>query len=423
MVNESTPPGGARPSCRLTRNEVGLITSVEASVVEVMGWRPDQLVGLPSTDLIHPDDQASAVAAWVEMIAAPGTTKGWRGRYRTAAGDWQWVESLNTNRLGDADNPMVLSVLSRIAVTEMSVEEELRARKQIISRLADALPVGIFQIDSSLRITFTNDRLHDILGVGPATDTAGQFCVIVDQDRALLDSALRAVLDDEPVDDLELRFGVSVPHPDFATTRVCQISLRPLTDRDGSVTGAIGCLSDITASVELRRELEIRASVDGLTRCLNRAATFELLDIALRQASTADSGLAVIFVDLDHFKEVNDQFGHAAGDQCLAVAADQIRAAVRGVDTVGRIGGDEFLVVCPDVPSAEAALPVARRVAESTRASITISEGLAPIQLGASVGVAWTNRASISPDALVARADRAMYQAKQDGSCQVAVAL
>jgi diguanylate cyclase (GGDEF)-like protein/PAS domain S-box-containing protein len=421
MVAESITSDGTRPSCRLTRNEVGLITSVEESMVEVLGWRPDQLVGSPSTDLIHPDDQASGVAAWVEMIAAPGTTRGWRGRYRTAAGDWQWVESVNSNRLDDADNPMVVSVMSRIAVTEMSVEEELRARKQIISRLADALPVGIFQIDSSLRITFTNDRLHDILGVRPATDTASQFGVVVDQDRARLDSALRAVLNDEPVDDLELRFGVSVPHPDFATTRVCQVSLRPLTDRDGSVTGAIGCLSDITASVELRRELEIRASVDGLTGCLNRSATFELLDLALHQPSTAESGLAVIFVDLDRFKEVNDHFGHAVGDHSLAVAADQIRAAVRGVDTVGRIGGDEFLVVCPDVPSSQAALPVARRVAESTRLSITIADGVAPIQLGASVGLAWTNRASISPDALVARADRAMYQAKQNGTCEVAL--
>ena len=98
------------------------------------------------------------------MMAAPGTKKTWRGRYRTAEGDWQWVESVNSNQLDDPDNPIVLSVMSRIAVTEMSVEEELRARKQIISRLADALPVGIFQIGSNLDISFTNDRLHDILG-------------------------------------------------------------------------------------------------------------------------------------------------------------------------------------------------------------------------------------------------------------------
>jgi diguanylate cyclase (GGDEF)-like protein/PAS domain S-box-containing protein len=421
MVDESVTSGPDRPSCRLSRNEVGLITSVEESMVEILGWRPDQLVGSPSTDLIHPDDQASAVAAWLEMMAAPGTTKTWRGRYRTAGGGWQWVESFNSNQLDDPDNPIVLSVMSRIAVTEMSVEEDLRARKQIISRLADALPVGIFQIDSNLDITFTNDRLHDILGVPPAADTAGQFSVIVNQDRVLLDSALRAVLNDQPVDDLELRFGVSVPHPEFAATRVCQISLRPLTDRDGSVTGAIGCLSDITASVELRRELEIRASVDGLTGCLNRSATFELLDLALRQPSTAESGMAVIFVDLDRFKEVNDQFGHAAGDHALTVAADRIRAAVRGVDTVGRIGGDEFLVVCPDVPSPEVALPVARRVAESMRVSITVAEEGAPIQLGASVGVAWTNRPSNSADALVARADRAMYESKRDDTCEVAL--
>jgi len=107
------------------------------------------------------------VAAWFEMIAAPGTTKRWRGRYRTAGGEWQWVESVNSNYLDDPNHPVVLSVMSRIAVAEMSVEEELRARRQIISRLADVLAVGIFQIDTSLHITFTNDRLHNILGVLP----------------------------------------------------------------------------------------------------------------------------------------------------------------------------------------------------------------------------------------------------------------
>ena len=144
------------------------------------------------------------------------------------------------------------------------------------------------------------------------------------------------------------------------------------------------------------------ASVDGLTGCLNRSATFELLDLALRQPSTAESGMAVIFVDLDRFKEVNDQFGHAAGDHALTMAADQIPCrgpwrGHRGPDRRRRV--PRCLPRCDSSP--EAALPVARRVAESMRLSITIAEEVAPIQLGASVGVAWTNRPSLSPDALL----------------------
>src|SRR5439155_20058487 len=147
-------------------------------------------------------------------------------------------------------------------------------------------------------------------------------------------------LDDHSVDDMEIRSG----------TRVFQVSLRPLTDDIGRVSGAIGCLSDVTDSVQLRRTLELRATVDKLTRCLNRAATLELLDLLLSVRAIGD-GVAVVYVDLDQFKAVNDCFGHATGDAILAEAARRLRNAVKDADAVGRLGGDEFLVVCPGVAS------------------------------------------------------------------------
>jgi diguanylate cyclase (GGDEF)-like protein/PAS domain S-box-containing protein len=406
--------------CRLVRNEAGVITAVDDSMLEVLGWRPEQLIGSPSTGLVHPEDQANAIAAWFEMVSVPGSTRTWRGRYQSADGSWCWVESVNSNHLDDVDNPVILTVIRRITVVQTSVEEELRSRKQLLNRLADALPVGLFQVDRDRRLSFTNDRLHEILGVPQAADVAAQFAVIVKDDRPLLDSALAAALADVPVNDLELRFGVCVPHPDFAATRVCQISLRPLTDGSGNVTGAIGCLTDVTDSVELRRELQIRAAVDGLTGCLNRTATFELLDLALRQPTTAAHGLAVIFIDLDRFKAVNDRLGHAVGDQALMVAAEKIREAVRLGDSVGRVGGDEFLVICPDMPSVEAAVPVAQRISDSLRTSLIFADG--ELQTSASLGVAWTNATSMSPDALIARADTAMYQSKLDRAGSVVVA-
>jgi len=419
MIHDAFAIEPPEPYCQFVRNELALITSVDESMVEVLGWRPDELIGLPSTDFIHPDDQASAVLAWFEMISTPGSTMTWRGRYRAADGGWRWVQSVNSNHLDDPER-VVVSVMSRITVLEMNTEEELRARKQLLSRLADALPVGVFQLDIYHQVTFTNDRLLEILGVPAAPNIAAQFAVVVEEDRCLLNPGLQTALDDSPVDDLELRFQVPVLHPDFAATRVCQISLRPLTDGAGIVTGAIGCLSDVTDSVELRRELQIRAAVDGLTGCLNRTATFELLDMALCQPTTSDNGVAVIFVDLDRFKAINDRFGHAAGDRALIVTADKIREAVRGGDSVGRLGGDEFLVICPDMPTPDAAVPVAQRVSKSLRHLLMFADGEA--QMDASVGVAWTNQRSVSPDALIACADSAMYESKLGGTGAVTVA-
>lgn len=391
-----------------------MITAVDDSIVDLLGWRPEQLIGTPSTALIHPNDQAGAVQAWFGMISAPRSTRAWRGRYRTHDGHWCWIEAVNTNRLDDTENPGIYTVMHPAHADFVSVEDELRARDELLTRLSDALPVGIFQVDQDRRVVFTNGRLHHILGAPPAGELESQFAVLLNADQARLRSAIETVFAGNEVDDLELRFHVDVPHPDFATTRVCQVSLRPLTNGalDG-ITGAIGSVSDVTDSVELRRELELRASTDSLTGCLNRGATFEVLDRTLRSAASAKVGVTAIFVDLDGFKSINDRYGHSTGDQALLGAADKIRSALRTNDVVGRLGGDEFLVICPDISHPEEGMGVAARIGQSVRSEITTVEG--QITLAASIGVAWTCPPEEPADSLIARADAAMYQSKVAG--------
>jgi diguanylate cyclase (GGDEF)-like protein len=407
--------------CRLVRNEAGVITAADESIFTVLGWRPDQLIGLPSTSLIHPNDQASAVGAWFAMIDTPGSTHVWHGRYRTADGHWASVETENVNHLDDPDVPAVHTVMRAATNAPINLLDELRSREELMTRLADALPVGVFQIDHNLHMTTTNGRLHGILGVPPAGDLAGQFAVIVAEDQALLDGAVASVLAGNEVDDLELRFGVSVSHPELARTRVCQMSLRPLTQGTDVVTGAIGCLTDVTDQVELRRELERRASTDALTGCLNRAAVFELLERSLRSPNADGTGVAVIFVDLDRFKLVNDELGHATGDHILLIVADRIRRAIRAGDAIGRIGGDEFVVVCPHVRALSEAVPVAERISSALREPFDANGE--DVRSGASVGVAWSAATqSESPDRLIARADAAMYESKLGRAGKVVLA-
>lgn len=397
-------------SCILIRNEMGGIVAAEGDVFGVLGWTADDILGQSSSTLIHPEDQASAISAWLAMIDSPGITAAWRGRYRSHAGTWRWVESLNTNDLDDPDDPRVTSALCAVTVDQVGIEEELRSRKQLISRLSDSLPVGLFQIDLRRHLTFTNDRLHVIIRTPAAATTDAQFAAVHPDDRDRLDTALTAVLADELVNDLELRFQLPHSDGDEHETRVCLLSLRSLTDSTEVVTGAIGCVSDVTDSVRLRRELTVRANVDALTGCLNRSATLELLELALDEAATNGDGLAVIFVDLDEFKSVNDDYGHATGDAVLVAASRRMRSGLRADDHVGRLGGDEFLVICPRVPSLEHAMDVAARLDAAVHGTLAIS-GRA-IELRAALGLAWT-QGEISPDELVAQADRAMYEAKQ----------
>jgi diguanylate cyclase (GGDEF)-like protein/PAS domain S-box-containing protein len=394
------------PVVTLTRDAGAIITYVDESIVDMLGWTADQLVGLPSTKFIHPEDRHSAIDAWMEMLTEPGSVRVWRGRYRASDGSWKWVETVNENRLNEPE-AIVRSSMKRVSVEEVGVEEELRARTQLLSLLSDALPVGLVQIDSGRNVTFTNDRFHTIVGGPQAATIDALLSGVVPEDKPLLDAALAAVLADEPVDDIEFTLVVPI-------RRVCLLSLRTLTDIEGTVTGAIGCLSDMTDRANLRRELEIRASVDTLTSCLNRAATIELLTMTVAGHDGTGPGTAVVYIDLDHFKAVNDAHGHAAGDRLLVTAAGRLRATVRSVDKVGRVGGDELLVVCPNVESAAQALEIGQRLAVVLDGPVDLGCGI--VDLKASVGVAWTFEI-IDADSLIAQADVAMYASKRSSTC------
>jgi diguanylate cyclase (GGDEF)-like protein/PAS domain S-box-containing protein len=399
------------PIVQMTRDTAGVITWTDQAIVELLGWAPEQLVGSPSTNLIHPADQPGAVAAWMDMITSPGSTGIWRGRYKTAAGSWKWVET--ENRCTDGDDAEVVTVIKAVGPNEVSLEEQFLAREQLLTQLSDALPVGVFQVDLDGRITLTNHSLHLIVGIPPKDSLKAQFATVVDSDRETLHAALSIAFGGRSVDGAELRLRVphGEPLPVAMQDRVCLLSLRPLTDISGEISGAVGCLSDVTDRARLHKELEIRASIDELTSCFNRAATIELVDQMINGRHD-EVGRAVIFVDLDGLKAVNDQFGHAAGDRLIVAAAERIRTALRSRDYVGRLGGDEFLVICPKVLGSTRAMDIAQRISSALTALVDI--GRDAVELRASVGVVWTKEA-LDSDTLIARADDAMYESKRLG--------
>jgi diguanylate cyclase (GGDEF)-like protein len=155
------------------------------------------------------------------------------------------------------------------------------------------------------------------------------------------------------------------------------------------------------------------ASHDALTGLPNRTLFTERLSLTLARLERRSLGAAVLFVDLNAFKSVNDRFGHQAGDTMLVEAASRLQAAVRPSDTVARFGGDEFLLLCDDVASDEDAIVVAERVADALEEPFDL-EGR-EVRMGASVGIAVAGDRSRSPELLVREADHGMYSAKRRG--------
>lgn len=166
-------------------------------------------------------------------------------------------------------------------------------------------------------------------------------------------------------------------------------------------------LQDLLREQErLQAELAYRAMQDPLTGLANRIMFGERLDYALR---VAQRGVAVVWIDLDGFKEINDIFGHDVGDEMLVAVADRLRDLVRESDDIARMGGDEFAVILPNVVEAEAQM-VADRILVALSDSVAFR-----LQMGASVGVAWQRATGGDGASLVRRADEAMYRAKTAG--------
>jgi diguanylate cyclase (GGDEF)-like protein len=188
------------------------------------------------------------------------------------------------------------------------------------------------------------------------------------------------------------------------------VTVRAVLDEQADrISGALCCLSDVTDRARRRRDLEARATFDALTGTYNREATVEMLQAAIEDAG-ARGGVAALFVDLDKFKQVNDQHGHQTGDRLLVLVADRLRTAVRTQDVVGRIGGDEFLAVCSGVADETMAAELVARIERSLCAPVDAD--VLPVTPSASIGVAWTEDGDTTADDLIARADAAMYQRK-----------
>jgi len=398
-------------TARVRQNEVGLFLEVDEAISQILGWGGDELLGHLSLEIIHPDDHQLAIDNWMEMLAARAAGSRVRLRHRHRDGSWVWMEITNHNMLDDPELRCVVAEMVNVS-DEMGAHEALRAREQLLDRLAEALPVGVLQVDADRSVVYTNSRLHAILGTPRATSVDEQMATVRPADRQNLEDAFDAVLRDRLDSDVEVPL-LPASEGNETVVRRCLFSIRALTAETSEVTGAIVCVTDVTESARLRDELHVRATIDDITQCRNRASTLAALEDQLTDHGTA-SRPAVLFVDLDRFKDVNDKLGHAAGDELLAVVARRLQRAVRADDIVGRIGGDEFLVIRPHTTSAKQAMTTARRLAATFGHEVRLKAGSRHCR--ASIGVAWSADPALDAEGLVAMADAAMYEAKRTGS-------
>jgi diguanylate cyclase (GGDEF)-like protein/PAS domain S-box-containing protein len=194
------------------------------------------------------------------------------------------------------------------------------------------------------------------------------------------------------------------------------VSVAPLLDPSGISRGSVIVVRDASDSVAYERRLRDLAFRDRLTGLPNRASLLERLDLELAHARRSGSSLALLFMDLDGFKAVNDELGHQAGDELLRAVAQRLLGCLREADTVARLGGDEFTVLVPGIQDARGARAVASKLLEALAKPLVLSGRLQPIR--PSIGVALFPSDASDGDGLLHCADQAMYAAKRSGGAR-----
>jgi diguanylate cyclase (GGDEF)-like protein/PAS domain S-box-containing protein len=363
----------------------------------------DGVEGRDGFEFIHPADAPELERTLVDLVGRMGETIVRVFRVQHPTGQWRWVESTVTNML---DNPDVRGLVANSRdVTERVHAERNAARLLEVLEATEDL-IGV--CDPVGRVLHLNGAARRFAGIRGGLDEVaapGDWLSPLEVERLMQVVLPRLEQDGHWSGEISLLDPLRREVPMLA---------RFIAHRgdEGATEFYSWIMHDIADRKAAEDRLAHQARHDALTGLANRSVTMERLTQMVAGARAAQQ-VAVLFVDLDDFKEVNDQFGHAGGDTVLARLADRLREIVRPGDHVGRFGGDEFVVVLHDLAGPEPALEVAERVTEEL--SRPLVDGARIVTVGASVGVACTDDPAASATALLAAADAAMYEAKSVG--------
>ncbi len=282
-------------------------------------------------------------------------------------------------------------------------DEEQRAYLQTLDLLQDA----VIELSSDGRLLRATDAWCDMTGCDETTDTGFIDCVHREDIAEVLGQIGALTREQKPQISIRFRLQHEGDAHCWVEGRFAAIM------HNDQVSSIRGVVRDVSSTYLHERQISHMAMHDALTNLPNRVLLDDRLDMAISRAARCNQRVALGFIDLDHFKQVNDNFGHKVGDRLLKEVSNRLQLALRSTDTLSRWGGDEFVVLCPDLDSLQDAQEIAHKLALLTREHITIEDTDFPFSFSAGFAV-YPDDASDS-EMLLAQADRAMFYAKAQG--------
>ena len=384
----------------------GTLLEVNDNLARMLEYGHQELIGMNIAQFTHVDDLAVELVYLNEMRAGQRDEYRMNKRYLTRTGALIWVDLLVTvvrNLEGNAVNVIGLVVDIR---ERMKAEAKLQLAASVFSHARE----GIIITDVTGTIIDINEAFTRITGYG-RDEVLGHSPSILKsdrQDRAFYEAMWHALTEHGHWS------GEIWNRRQDGETYAELLTISSVRDAEGVVQQYVGLFSDITAIKQHQSQLEHIAHFDALTSLPNRVLLADRLQQAMAQAHRREHHLAVVYLDLDGFKAINDRHGHDAGDQVLITLAQRMKLALREGDSLARIGGDEFVAVLIHLEDQPSSRTMLTRLLAACAQSVQVGEQ--SLQVSASLGVTfYPQEQEIDADQLLRQADQAMYQAKLAG--------
>jgi diguanylate cyclase (GGDEF)-like protein/PAS domain S-box-containing protein len=337
-------------------------------------------------------------------------------RLRHHDGSWKWFEVTFTNLFDDPSVEGWVANLRDISERKQS-EAALRQAQEVFRHAFDDAGIGMTLVDTSGCIIRSNEAMQQMLGYEVGDDALVGINVVditYQSDRRRTEDYLGEIAAGD-------RDGFQVEKRllrcDGETVWVA-LTMSTVLDDDGNAMFSIGQVEDISERRAFSDRLKYEAAHDAMTGLLNRTSFTERVAGALETYDESGRDAAVLFIDLDHFKIINDSLGHAAGDDLLVTVAQRLRNTLRPGDLLARFGGDEFVLLCTNIVGSRAVTMIAERLITAVADPIVIGDD--EVFVTASVGIAVANMGDTA-ETLLRHADAAMYRAKNDGRARSVV--
>lgn len=393
----------------------GAIRFANAASVELLeAPSADSLIGRLSGDFVHPIDQVRS-SNRIQQVAVPGQAgrpnKSSEFRIRTARGNLRMVLISSVATEWDGAPAVLMCGLDMTHQSE--IEAQLRESEQNFRRLFDSLQDVYYRTNAQGVVQHVGPGVRRVLGYEPH-EIEGRTAESYYPHSSDRDAFKAAIMEHGEVSD----FPGQMVRRDGTVIDI-SISSHALYDHAGNFAGVEGIYRDVTQRKNLERELQRLATTDMLTGIANRRAFLETAESAYAHSCHSGEPLTLLMLDLDHFKAINDRYGHLEGDRALVAFAQAVKSQLRASDAVGRLGGEEFGVLLPLTTLAEG-LEAAHRILQGVRALQLNDDTGQAYRITTSLGVGAFRQSDRSLRDMLDRADQALYLAKHRGRDQIA---